>query len=333
MIFSRSRFWLVALSLCLLAGSAWASPHFPELVGTTWEYAQTGATPDQYTIRIVGGEVMEGKDLLQFETSAGGDVLHVQLLAVTAKGVQMHGRRSPENETLTFDPPRLLVPAPLQVGSQWELDDEVAGVLMHQSFKVVAQEEVTVPAGVFQAYRLHCEQPWPLSISIDRWFVPGTGFVKESTTTRGPTGRLLSRVDTVLTKFYVAPPPEQPPASATITLAPPPPPSIKVEVTKERDGEPTTIFRSDAPNIFVHWKGTDLKLHSTVRVAWVVEDVGDVAEPGFIVDQSETEITVSDFEMRFTLGRPPDGWAAGKYRLEIYLDEVLQEKVDVLIAD
>jgi hypothetical protein len=31
------------------------------------------------------------------------------------------------------------------------------------------------------------------------------------------------------------------------------------------------------------------------------------------------------------LGRPPDGWAEGKYRVEFYVDDILTETVKVTI--
>jgi hypothetical protein len=327
---------LVILLVLLAALPARADSFFPDTPGTSWEYGQTGAEPSNFTIRIAGREKSKGKDLLKFETTAGGQVIQVQLISASDRGVLCHKRQSTTGQTDSFDPPRVLLPIPLQVGTTWELEDDVAGVAMHQVFKIVAEEDVTVPAGYFRAYHLHCEQPWPLSISVDRWFAPGTGFVKDTTTTRGPTGRLLSRVTTVLTKFSIAPPaPESPPSAKTSSTpaAPGSPPKIAVEIAKERDGESTTSFRSDAPNIYVHWQGANLSKGSVVRVAWIAEDVGEVADPNFIVDETETEIISPESGARFTLSRPSDGWATGKYRLEVYLDDVLIEKVAVSITE
>ncbi len=147
--------------------------------------------PSRFTIRVAGEENIGGKDLLRLETKADDQLIQVQFISVDDRGVLMHGRRATAGEVTTFKPPRVLLPIPLQVGTKWELDDDVAGTTMHQVFKVGAEETVIVPAGEFRAYKLHCEQPWPLSISIDRWFAPGTGFVQEVTTTRG-TGRTLA---------------------------------------------------------------------------------------------------------------------------------------------
>ncbi|MEP6809593.1 MAG: hypothetical protein ABI992_05070 [Chthoniobacterales bacterium] len=309
---------------------------FPDRPGTVWEYEQTGAEPAKFTIHIVDEEPRKGVDVLNLETTAGTDLIQAQFISVGEHKVLLYARRSTAGEVVNFDPPRVLLPIPLKVGTQWELEDDVAGTAMLQKLKVIAEETITVPAGEFHALHLHCEQPWPLSIVIDRWFAPGTGFVKDVTSTRGPDGRLLSRVTTVLTKFALGPPPAEPPPSALITLATPTPtpkPSITLEVAAVRDGKPTTTFSSDAPNIYVNWHGEHLKPYSMARVAWVVEDVGDVAEPNFVVDENETEVTGHEFGARFTLSRPKDGWAEGKYRLELYLDDQLMQKVEVLISD
>jgi hypothetical protein len=67
-------------------------------------------------------------------------------------------------------------------------------------------------------------------------------------------------------------------------------------------------------------------------VAWVAEDVGDLVEPNFVIDETETIAPTPDASARFTLGRPPDGWAEGKYRVEFYVDDTLTETVKVTIG-
>ncbi len=325
--------------LCLfvsVATIAQAAPIFPTTTGTTWDYAQTGAEPSRFSISITGRETVAGQELMKLVTKDQGEIIQTQLVTATEKGLLFHGRRSADGTITSFEKPRVLLPFPLAVGGTWELDDDVAGMAMHQVFKVVAEESVKVPAGDFRAYHLHCEQPWPLSVSIDRWFAPGTGFVKDVTVTRGPTGRLLSRATTVLTKFSVVPPAPEPPPSVTISIAPStptPPPQVTLEVAAARDGPLTTAFQADAENIFVHWQGEHLALNTMVRVAWIAEDVGDLVEPNFVVDETETEVTAPEFGARFTLSRPSDGWAAGKYRLELYLDDVLSQKLEVSITE
>ena len=101
----------------------------------------------------------------------------------------------------------------------------------------------------------------------------------------------------------------------------------------ERDGLPRTEFKSDAPQIFIRWSGVNLPVDESVRVAWIAEDVGDLAPANFVVDEMETTIETAEFGARFTLSRPKDGWAAGKYRVEVYLGEELVQKLNVTIND
>jgi hypothetical protein len=326
-------FWVAGLALAISSWSR-ADAIIPTASGTSWEYQVTdfqskSRQPGMMTITIAGTEQLAGKDVLKLETHTAAGLQKTELIAENEEGLLCFRRSTSDGKSISFDPPMRLLPAQLSLGTKWELDEEVAGVEMHQQFNVAAEEDVTVPAGTFHAYRLEAQEPWPLSIAIERWFAPGTGFVKDVTTTRGPTGRLLSRVTTVLKKFTPSPVtvPNEP---STIQ---PDQPTIVLEVAKARDGEPATDFRSDAANIFVRWKGAHLPLGDTVRVAWVAEDVGDIAPANFIVDQTTTIVDASETGVQFTLSRPKDGWAAGKYRVDLYLDDSLVQSVKVTIVD
>jgi len=49
-------------------------------------------------------------------------------------------------------------------------------------------------------------------------------------------------------------------------------------------------------------------------------------------DETESVAPTPDASARFTLGRPPDGWAEGKYRLEFYINDELEETIRVTIV-
>ena len=336
----------ICFSLSLLGSDVLGrtEPLLPTVEGTIWEYAiagtsGTGIPTSTLTVQIQGKEESKGKELVRFETLIGSDLAKTELLAVDERGLLCYERTLSNGKTVSFEPPQTLLPAALKVGAKWELDDSVAGSEMHQQFSIAAEENVVVPAGSFRAYRLHCEEPWPISTSIDRWFVPGTGLVKDITTTRGPTGRLLTRVTMVMTKFSIpATPPSQENVPPSVEVHPstsplPSPITIKLELAKAREGEAVTEFRSDVPNIFVRWSGENLPVDAEVRIAWIAEDVGEVAPPNFVVDETESTVTRPEFAARFTLSRPKDGWAPGKYRAELYLEAELKEKVNVTIRD
>jgi hypothetical protein len=336
---------------------AQADPLLPTTEGTTWQYESTeeaggasaGPAINSVVTLRVGRQILDGKELLKFETLTDDSITKTELMTVDDHGMVCHARGGKDGRIAKLDPPQTILPGTVKIGDSWDSDGEVAGMEMRQHFTVMAEEMVRVPAGPFRAFHIHCDDASVMSIALDRWFVPGIGFVKETTVVRGPTGGLLQRVTLQLQKRpeVIAKPKEVP--SPTATQAPPtsPEPSatppektqpaasgkkLIVEVSDNAAGGPKTEFKSDAESIFVRWHGRGLPKGAKVRVAWIAEDVGDLVEPNFVVDETETVAPDPDSSARFTLGRPPDGWAEGKYRVEFYVNDELEETVRVTIV-
>jgi hypothetical protein len=353
----------LAVSLLLIAATTSGAPSLlPLEEGATWEYqisdSRARGQVGRSTVRVLGKEQIDGVDTWKVETTSGGQVTKTEFLTADERGVFCHRRVVEDAKAMTFTPAQTILPEQLAIGVKWQLDDQVDGSTMRQEFSVVAEEPVVVPAGKFRAWRLQCARPWPMSARIERWFTPGVGVVKETTATHGPSGRLLQRVTRSLKQFSPGagkpsltvsaadgqpeawPAPGEGPSLELATAVPAPPaisiaadPQITMQVSRTRDGEPVTQFRSDAPALFVKWSGEDLPVNSIVRIAWIAEDVGDLVEPNFVVDQTETEVTAPEFGGRFTLSRPSDGWAPGKYRLELYVGAALFSTVRVQITE
>ena len=362
----RKSFLVVAFVLAAVAVRA--DQLLPTGEGTTWEYESTetlaGAAPGplgrhrpcrQATARWQRG----GKIRHRF---GNGVISKTELVRIDEKGIVCLARSEKDGKIAKLNPPEPIIVAPLKVGATWDATGEVAGIKMRQHFTVVAEENVTVPAGRFRAFHLQCEDSSLMSIKLDRWFVPGTGFVKETAVIRGP--GVLQRVTLELNKLTevlakpaaspsaASPKPTEPRLSPTpvVTVTPmatasaptptaspeeqttPPPKKLTVEVSSDPAGGLKTQFKSDVANIYVRWQGHDLPEGATVRVAWVAEDVGDLVDPNFIIDETESVAPVPDASARFTLGRPPDGWAEGKYRVEFYVNDLLAETVRVTIV-
>ena len=171
----------------LAAGSLHAAPLIPTKQGTTWQYDVTeesggGSTPIQSQIRyrINGTQQFAGKELLKLDTFAGDIATKTELLAVDQSGIRSFAHTGKDGKMIGFISPQVIVPAKLKKGASWECIDEIADVRVHQHFTVADTENVSVPAGDFQAFRLHCEESTPISVVIDRWFVTGTGSSKKS---------------------------------------------------------------------------------------------------------------------------------------------------------
>ena len=125
----------------------------------------------------------------------------------------------------------------------------------------------------------------------------------------------------------VASPPDPTPAPPAAPIR------LSIAAAKSSDGKAETSFRSNAPQIVVRWRGENLPVGCVVRVAWIAEDVGDVVDRNFVVDQDETGVPSPTFSARFTISRPSDGWAAGKYRVDLFVDDVLRDTLGITIGE
>lgn len=319
-------FTFVAALLIAIA-SACGAPLIPTKQGTTWLYNATDegggeSTPAQSQIlyRINGTQQFAGKDLLKLETVVDDIVAKTEIVGVDQNGVRSFARTGKDGNMIGFISPQIIVPAKLKKGTSWDCVDEIADVRVQQHFNVADIEKVSVPAGDFQAFRLHCEESAPISVTIDRWFVGGTGFVKEISTLRSPSGDLLHRRTLELTKL---------PRSETRTDDAMK--KLSVGVSSQPIGAFEKEFPGNTQNIYARWEGHGLRENSKVRAVWIAEDLGDIAPPNYKIDDAVATASAPDAHGMFTLSRPDDGWAPGNYRVEFYLDGTLLQTVKLHI--
>lgn len=128
---------------------------------------------------------------------------------------------------------------------------------------------------------------------------------------------------------------EPEPSAAPSPAEPAPSPQMRISIAAARklDGKPETTYATAVPNIYVRWRGENLPVGSVARLAWIAEDVGDIVDPNFVIDRDITVIPTSTFSTRFTISRPSDGWAAGKYRVDLFVDDVLRDTLGITIRD
>jgi len=328
---------LFAATLFLIPLSTRADELLPTKEETTWEYNATetitGSAPTNTVVTVrVGKQVLDDKEVVKLETFSGKALSETELVTQDEKGIVCLARIGNDGKVVKLNPPERIIAMPLRVGAAWENVGEVEGIKLQKPCTVMAEENVTVPAGSFRAFHLHAEDLSLISVRFDRWFVPGTGFVKETTSVKGP-GMLhrrtleLKKITTSETGKPTAEHSESSPSASPAGSAK----KLTVEVASDPAGGMKTEFRSDVAHIYVRWFGHDLPENARIRVAWVADDVGDLVEPNFIIDETETIAPVPNATARFTLARPPDGWAEGKYRLEFYVNDILTETVKVTI--
>src|SRR5262249_37178662 len=156
--------------------------------------------------------------------------------------------------------------SPLKKGAAWNFDGQAGELKVQQHYDVVGEERIDVPAGKFQAFRIRGEQTTPNRMTIDRWFAPGVGIVKDVTTMQGVKGDLLQRVSLELAETPKII--ERPEVKSEMT-----PKRLVVNLAKDRFGKPTTSFTSSTPEIYARWQGQRLRQGANVKAVWIAENI------------------------------------------------------------
>ena len=323
----------------LLSTTTFSAPLIPTKEGTTWSYNMTqelgkgiklsdvepdtdGKVRAPVVYHIAGMQNVEGKQLLLFEMHRAGTVTNTDLITVDKHGIVCWGRINLDGEVIELDPPQTMIGALLEPGAKWDFDGQTGTLKVHQHYRVNGEEDVDVPAGTFRAFHIHGEQKSPSPTTIDRWFVPGTGIVKDVTTMRSDRGDLVQRISLEL---------KEAPKIAPRPAVEPTPSKLSADLAARPMGESVTIIAFDTPKIYARWRGHRLREQAKVRVIWIAEHVDEVP-PNYKVDEAYAFSTAPNSHGIFTLAQPDGGWAPGDYRAEFYVDEGLQQTVKLKIT-
>jgi hypothetical protein len=327
---------------CFGLSSVFAAPVIPTAPGTSWRYNMTEEIGKGLNIsdvktdvdgkirlpvlyRIEGTEDLDGKDLLKFEMHRAGTITNTDLLTVDDHGIICWARINLDGQLVKFNPPQTMIAAPLKKGAAWNFDGQAGELKVQQHYDVMGEEKIDVPAGKFQAFRIHGEQTKPNRMTIDRWFTPAVGIVKDVTTMQDAKGDLLQRVSLELTEGPKIV--ERPQVRLEAT-----PKQLAVSLAKERFGKPMTTFSSNTPEIYARWQGERLRPGASVKAMWIAENIGEDFPQDYKVDEASAVAATPTGRGAFTLARPEDGWMPGDYRVEFYVDNVLVDAVKMKIA-
>jgi hypothetical protein len=275
--------------------------------------------------RLDGTEDVDGKNLLKFEMHRGDTITNTDLLTVDEHGITCWARVNLDGELIKFSPPQPMITAPLKKGAAWNFDGKAGELKVQQHYDVVGEENIDVPAGKFQAFRIRGEQMTPNRMTIDRWFAPGVGIVKDVTTMQDTKGDLLQRISLELAETpKIVDRPEVNPETAPKRLA--------VSLAKDQFGKPTTSFTSNTPEIYARWQGQRLRQGANVKAVWIAENIGEDFPHDYKIDEASAVATSPTGRGAFMLARPEDGWMPGDYRVEFYVDNVLVDAVKMKIG-
>jgi hypothetical protein len=310
-----------------------AEPLFPTSEGTTWNYELVEEKPSEgfdltepneeehfsVTYRLSGVEKIDNKDLQRLEIYRGDALDSIDFIAVEERGIICPARTDGKGSITKLIPPQIMLSTPLKRGTGWNFDGTINDTKVNQRYEITGEEDVVVPAGKFHAWRIHCEQTLPAPATIDRWFVPGMGFVKVETSVKGPSGGVLQKSSLTL---------KEPPkvASAPQKGSAPAPEKLSAGVSSEPKGKFKTEFKRDAPAIYAHWRGQGLPKHAKIRAVFIAENVADVSAD-YEIDETSAVAPTPNANGVFTLSQPESGWAPGNYRVEFYVDDQPTETV------
>jgi hypothetical protein len=167
------------------------TPYYPLKVGTTWHYR---AGESKFTIRVARHEKVGDTLCALLETIRDGKVVGSEHLAVSGDGVYRHDLTYPQLQSdpndkskkvktlvkQTLKPPILLLKLPPRNGDSWKIDSKGDGKSFRGNFQV-AEQEITVPAGAYKAFRVASQdlEVNSLKPNIMTFFAHGVGMVKQ----------------------------------------------------------------------------------------------------------------------------------------------------------
>ena len=333
---------LCVAACCFGLSSISAAPIIPTAPGTSWRYNMTeeigkglnlpnvkADADDRIRLpvlyRLEGTEDVDGKELLKFEMHRAGTVTNTDLLTVDENGITCSARVNLDGELVKFSPPQTMIAAPLKKGAAWDFDGQAGELKVQQHYDIQGEEKIDVPAGKFQTFHIHGEQTTPNRMTIDRWFAPGVGIVKDITTMKDAKGDLLQRISLELAEGpkIVG----RPEVKSDIT-----PKRLTVSFGNNRFGKPMTTFSSKTPEIFARWQGQRLRQGASVKAVWIAENIGEEFPQDYKIDEASAVAATPTSRGAFTLERPEDGWMPGDYRVEFYVDGVLVDAVKLKIV-
>ena len=325
------------LAVCPLTCGA-AEPLMPTAEGTTWNYEMIQEKPSEgfdltesnevekfeVSYRLGGVEKIDNKDLRRFEIYRGDELESVDLIAIEENGITCPVRTDAQGVITKLTPPQIMLPLPLEKEFRWKFDGLIGETKVNQSYEVAGEEDVDLAGGKFRAWRIHCEQTLPSPATIDRWFVPGTGFVKVETAVKGTSGGVLQRTSMKLKEPpKVAAAPEKNSTAASEKFS--------GGLSDEPRGQFKTEFKTDTPAIYVRWRGHGLSDQAKIRVSFIAENVADVSAD-YQIDESTSAAPAPNSGGTFTLSKPEPGWAPGNYRVEFYVTDELAQTVKLKIV-
>lgn len=105
--------------------------------------------------------------------------------------------------------------------------------------------------------------------------------------------------------------------------APAPEPRFERAVSSDSKStrDERTVFPPGTPRIFIVYRIMDATKGTRLRAVWYAEKVEGIAENQIVADLSTETGAGKRFMGSFSYSKPPKGWPAGLYRVELFLND------------
>ena len=144
---------------------------------------------------------IDGKTFHRFSITQNGEPRPDLLLGYGMNTLFVVAQAQPDGSFNTNEARIPLAHKDMTVGTFWRWPPGAAGT---SGFRIVSFEEVRVPAGIFEAYKVTYQGDQAGTVSLkDYWFTPGVGIIREESRTYQ--GGLL-RAQSVIELEKIAPP-------------------------------------------------------------------------------------------------------------------------------
>ena len=322
-----------SVSLCailLLLGTASAGRAewpFPTNEGTTWQYTlkrePEGETTTLTRQIVPSRDSKKTEAAVRLEQRWDGAMRSAQVLKSEKGAVLAISQSGANGQVSVLTPPVTIVPAKMEPGNSWNFRGHIAGTELALPLRIIGIDEIEIGAGKLRAWHIRGTQEGAVPTVAEQWFAPGVGWVKETVTQRSPTGQLLARRTLELRAL---------PSTHPAASAPPQTRVFEASVSTSTSGAPMDIISSDALQIVARWRVRRLAGNAKVRAVWIAEDTRGIVPAGYQIDEATAIATPPESVGTFTLSRPSDGWAAGKYRVDFYFRGGLAATARITIA-
>lgn len=106
----------------------------------------------------------------------------------------------------------------------------------------------------------------------------------------------------------------------------------RLTVSDSEYGRTVDSFAPDTPKLFLHASLVDVPSGSRLSSVWIASDTNGIAPPNYKVDTVELTTGANDVAT-FAVNKPADGWPAGSYIVDLFINGTAAYKVHFTVQD